>query len=202
MSPAPLTVFFCPTTRRAHFIWSKGRTPVSRSLPTAPVPGSRVGCSPICRLLVIDGEDDAEPPFDHVGERRHRGELRPPVGRAGEVVDMGHRPAPAGRRVVLDQPVDQRLARHHLDARIERGTHREAALVERLLAVHVVQLAAYFLGEIIGREDVRPGRARLDAERLLLGVLTFRRGGVAVLDHAVDDPVAALERAVGIAEGL
>ena len=72
------------------------------------------------------------------------------------------------RLVELDQPVGQGLARHHLQLRIERGAHRQAALVELLLAVALVDLAAHFLGEIFGGEDVRAGRRGGDVERLLL----------------------------------
>ena len=77
--------------------------------------------------------------------------------------------------VELDQPVDQRLARQHLQLGIERGAHRKAALVERLLAVLLVDLAADLFGEIFGGEDVRAGRARGDVERLLLGLLAVGR---------------------------
>ena len=82
------------------------------------------------------------------------------------------RAAPAVRLVVADQAVDQRLAGHRLQLRIERGADRQAALVELLLAVAVGDLAAHLLGEdsptamVFGESD-----ARIDAERLALGLV-------------------------------
>ena len=98
-------------------------------------------------------------------ERLDLGELDAPV--AGHVELVG-RPALALLLVELDEAVDQRLARHHLQLGIERGAHREAALVELLLAVVLVDVAADLLGEIVGGEDVGAGRPRRDVERLLL----------------------------------
>jgi hypothetical protein len=104
--------------------------------------------------------------------------------------------------VELDQAVLQRLARQNLQVRIERGAHRQAALVERILAVTADDLLAHFLGEVLRREDIVTGAAEIDAERLRLGDGGLVRRDVAVLDHAVDDPVAARDRGFRVVEGL
>ena len=111
---------------------------------------------------------------------------------------LRERTAIAAQRVELEQAVLQRLAGDQLQLRIERGAHRQAALVERVLAVAGDDLAAHFLGEIFAGEQVGAGAARLDAERLGLGLLAFLARDVAVVDHLVDHPVAALDRAVGV----
>ena len=64
------------------------------------------------------------------------------------------RPAIAAQRVELDQAVLQRLAGEQLQLRIERGAHRQAAFVERVLAVARDDLAAHLLGEILAGEQV------------------------------------------------
>ncbi len=96
----------------------------------------------------------------------------------------------------------ERLARHHLQLGIERGAHRQPALVELGLAVFLIDLAPHLLGEIFGREDVRAGRARRNRERLLLRLLAFLRRDVAVLDQAIDHVVAPLGRALARAERM
>ena len=183
----------------AHFICSDGMTPVSRSAPTLPVPGSRV------RL-----EADLAPPSpvsSTIASRhsstsvsgRDLGDGDAPVLADG--VEMLDRPAPAALPVELDQAVHQRLARHDLQLRIERGADRQAALVELLLAEHLGELAADLLGEIVGGEEVRQRAPRASTPSgSALAVLAFLGGDVAVLDHAVDHPVAALDGALRVAE--
>ena len=112
--------------------------------------------------LVADFQHHREPPGRDVVERLHVGELDAPV--AGDV-DLADRAAPALRFVVTHQSVVQRLARQHLQFGVERGAHRQAAFVEFLLAVAVVEFAAHFLGEIFGGEDMRAGRLLCHAER-------------------------------------
>ena len=131
--------------------------PVSRSGRTLPVPCSRPGCRPIWRPPSPLPRTIASRHSTHVGERRHLGDGHAPVLADG--VEMLHRPAPAALAVELDQPVHQRLPRHELQLRVERGADREAALVERLLAEHLGELAPDLLGEIVGREQVRQRRA-------------------------------------------
>ena len=78
------------------------------------------------------------------------------------------------RLVEAQQAVDQRLARHQLHFRVEGGAHRQAAHVELLVAVTVVQFAAHVLGEIAGGDGIGRQGARIDGQRLGLR-------GVAVL---------------------
>ncbi len=99
-------------------------------------------------------------------------------------------PAPL---VIADQRVLQRLARGDLHLRIERGAHGKPAFEQRVLAVFLDDLPAHFLGEVIRREEMRPAATHADAERLLLGFLAIGMRHIAVLDHAIDDPVAPLQ---------
>ena len=130
--------------------------------------------------LVARLQHHREPPGRDVGQRLDVGELDAPV--AGDV-DLGDRPAPALRLVEMHQAFGQRLARQHLQLGVERGAHRQAAFVELLLAVAVVELAPHFLGEIFGGEGVRAGRLLRHAERRALGLF-----GVGRLDEAVRPP--------------
>jgi CDP-diglyceride synthetase len=66
------------------------------------------------------------------------------------------------RLVEIDEAVDHGLARQHLHLRIERGAHREPALVKLLLAVILEDVAAHLLGEIFGGESVGAGRPHGD----------------------------------------
>ena len=115
-------------------------------------------------------------------------------------VDLGYRAAPALGLVEFHKAVHQNLASGHLQLRIERGAHRKAALVERLLAVFFIDPAANLLGEIFGRENVGAGRPRGHRQRLLLGLLAICRLDRAGRDHLLDHPVAALKRALALAE--
>ena len=117
--------------------------------------------------------------------------------------DLLHRAAPAAAPAIEgDEPVDQRLAGDALQPGIERGAHRETAAVKLVLAEAVENLAAYFLGEILGGEDLGAGRALDDAKRLSLRGLALFLGGEAVLDDTVDDPVAAGDGPVGKLERI
>ena len=114
-----------------------------------------------------------------------------------------HRAAIALRLVEVHQAVGQRLARHHLQLRIERGAHRQPALVQLLLAVALVDLAAHFLGEILARR--RYARRSVRAVTASGSFLAFSPScarDVAVLDHAIDDVVAALDGALALAERM
>ncbi len=161
-------------------------------------PISRPGCRPMRADCSLDLQHHREPP-GNVVERLHLGELDAPVAAH---VDLGDGAAPALVFVVAHESVGERLARDQLHLGIERRAHREAAFVQLLLAVALVDFAADFLGEILGREHVRAGRARGDVERLLLGRLRLRRLDVAVLDHAIDHVVAPLDRALALAERM
>ena len=109
---------------------------------------------------------------------------------------------PPRLRSIGDKAIDQRLARDALQPRVERGAHRQAAAIQLVLAEAVENLAAHLLGEIFGGEDLRSGLPLDDAERLRLGGLALVLGGKAVLDDAVDHPVAAGHGPVGIFERI
>ena len=128
--------------------------PISRALTTAP-PGSRAGCSPMRADWSLDLEHDRKPPGIDVGQRFVVGKLDAPVALD---LDLADRAAVTLRLVEIDQPVGHGLARQHLHLWIERGAHGEAAFVELLLAVVLVEVAADLFGEIFGRECVRAGR--------------------------------------------
>ncbi len=82
-------------------------------------------------------------------------------------------------------------------ARVERGAHRQTAAIKLVLAEAVENLAAHLLGEIFRGEDLGSSLPLDDAERLRLGGLALVLGGEAVLDDAVDHPVAAGHGPVG-----
>ncbi len=142
-------------------------------------------------------EHDGKPPGLDVAERRHPADRDTPVAAGVDVADGA---APAARLVVAHQAVDQRLAGHQLHLGIERGADRQPALVELLLAVTVAELAAHLLGEIARRVGVGRQHARVDAQRLGLGLLAVGARHVTVLDHAVDHPVAPRHGLVAVQE--
>src|SRR5205823_8706431 len=108
--------------------------------------------------------------------------------RAG--IDGTDRAAPAAAvAVVGDQPVAQRLVGSNLQLRVEAGAYRQSALVQHLLAIARQEFAAYLLGEIGRVDDFRLFAAAL-RQRLALRGHVFGFGRVAVLGHAVEDPVA------------
>src|SRR5271170_6903254 len=107
---------------------------------------------------------------------------------------MADRATPAAHRAVIsDEAVAQRLVRIRLEPRVEAGAHCQAALVDHLFAKTGDQLAAYLLGEIGADDHLSFGAA---VHRHWLGLCRggLRRGHVAVLDHAVDYPVAPAPR--------
>src|SRR5262249_32677231 len=104
--------------------------------------------------------------------------------------------------IVRDQAVDERFAGHGLQPRIERGADREPSAIELVLAEVIEHLAAHFLGEVLGGEDLGTARALDDAKRLSLGGLALLLGGKAILDNAIDDPVASGDGTVGKLEWI
>ncbi len=147
----------------------------------------------------VHGEDDGELPFRHVGEAVDLGEFHAPVAADLDRLD---RAVEAAALVVGDEAVLERLAGRDLDARVERGAHRKAALIKGVVAVALDDLAADLLGEIFRGEEMGAALTRRHAERLRLGFRAVGLADIAVLDHAVDHPVAALERGVRVAEGM
>src|SRR5829696_6381732 len=144
------------------------------------------------RLSGRDLEHDREPPGLDVAERRHFGERQTPF--APDELELLLPAAPAAVLVVADEAVDERLAGHRLHLRIEGGAHRQAALVELLLAVALGDLAPDLLGEVARGDGVRGDHPRADGERLLLRLVGLIALDVAVIDHAIEHPVPALER--------
>ena len=118
------------------------------------------------RADVVDVEHHGEAPGRDVAERRNLPERLAPVGAD---VDLLDRAAIAVGLVEAHEAVGERLARHQLHFRVERGAHRQAALVELLVAVAVVQLAAHLFGEKAGGDRIGRERARIDRQRLGLG---------------------------------
>ena len=145
------------------------------------------------RLARHGAQHHRQAPADIGRDRRHRDrrQMRRPIVLG---VDMGDRTAPAFVTVIIsDQPVAQRLVGFRLEARVEAGAHRQAGLVQRLLAIAREQLAADLLGEI-GRLDLAGLAPMVQLDRLRLGRIRRRAADIAVLDHAVEHPVAARRR--------
>ena len=173
--------------------------PTGRSLLILP-PGSRAGCKPMRAERSSASSTTASRHGSISAERLDVGELDAPI--AGNV-DLGHRPAPAVRLVVLHQSVGQRLARQHLQLGVERGAHRQPAFVELLFAVALIG----FRGALPRRNIRRRRCARLSAfvrhaERRALGLLGVGRLDEAVGRHLVDHPVAPLDGALALAERM
>ena len=104
--------------------------------------------------------------------------------------------------IVGDEAVDVGLSRDLLQARIERRAHGEAAAIEFVLAEEIDDVATHFLGEELRRGEPSAGLAHLHAERLGLCLFGVLFGDKAVLDHAVDHPVAAGDGALRKAERI
>src|SRR5690606_4833025 len=138
-----------------------------------------------------DGLHHSELPFGYVPKTRYLGKFRRPV--AGRVY-LRDRTMEAAALIIFDQGAVQRLARHHLQVRIKRGPYRKSPAVQRIVTILLDNLASNLLGEEIGREEVRTAAARLDAQWLLLRLIRIGTRHVAVFRHAIDDPVAALDR--------
>ena len=117
-------------------------------------------------------------------------------------VELADRAAIAGRLVELDEPGGHGLARHHLQLRIERGAHRQAAFIELLLAVALEDVAADFLGEIFAGEDVRGVAAAGDGQRILARLVGVGLLDPAVFQQAIDHVIAALDGAVAVAHRM
>jgi len=149
------------------------------------------------RGLIAGLKHHRETPGRNIRERLDVRELDAPVP---VHIDLGDRTAPTLAFVEPNEAIDEGLARHHLELRIERGAHRQAALVELLLAVALVDVAPNLLGKILGGEDVGAGRPGGGVKWFLLGILAIGCRNVVVLDHAIDNVVAPLNRALALAE--
>ena len=152
----------------AHFTPSSGMMPISRSLTTAP-PGSRAGCKPIRADWSLASSTTASR-HGAMSDSDLTSASLTPQSPVMSILLTGA--APALRLVVIDEAVGHGLARHHLHLRIERGAHRQAALVELLLAV----VARRCRGALPRRNTRRRRYARRSAalvtiERLLAGLV-------------------------------
>jgi hypothetical protein len=96
----------------------------------------------------------------------------------------------------------QRLAGDRLQLRIKRRADREPAFVKRVVAIAANQFAPDFLGKVLRGEQVGAGLARNVTPRGCAFASAPSSADIAVLDHAVDHPVAAFDRAFGMAEGM
>jgi hypothetical protein len=149
--------------------------------------------------IICCGQDHCNRPFGHVTQGLDFGELRAPVC---VHIELRYRTAETTAFIIVDQALVQCLARQCLKLRIKRGADRQSALVQRVIAVAVDHFAAHFLGEILRSEKIGPTAARNDVERLGLGLSAVLKADIAVLDHTVDHPVAALDRAFGVPERM
>ena len=96
--------------------------------------------------------------------------------------------------IVGDKTVDESFAGDLLQFGVERRAHRKATAIELVFAEEIDDVAAHFLGEEFREGEPRASLAHLHAERLGLGLFGILSGDKAVLDHAIDHPVAALDR--------
>ena len=167
-------------------------------------PGPRPRASAAGRSAPVRPRPRARPPAARAGRRRAPAlrRARGPI-RARSSSSFCCAPRQPRALVVAHEPVDERLAGHRLHLRIERGADRQAALVELLLAVALGDLAADLLGEVAGGDGVRARSTRgLTVSGSFLRLVGLLALDVAVLDHAIDDPVAALERRLLLAERM
>ena len=117
-------------------------------------------------------------------------------------IELADGATPALRLVIIDEAGGHGLARFHLNFRVERGAHRQAAFVQLLLAVALEDVAADFLGKIFAGEDVRAVGAIGHDQRILARLVGVGLLDPAVFQQAVDHIVAALDRAVMVADRM
>jgi hypothetical protein len=87
-----------------------------------------------------------------------------------------------------------------LQVGIERGVDAQAFAVEVALAELLHQLIVHQVDEVGRFAGVHAGRGQM--QRLGLGALGLVLGDGAGLDHRIEHQVAALDGAVGMAEGI
>jgi hypothetical protein len=108
-------------------------------------------------------EHDRQPPGGDIGRHRDLADRRAPVAIKR---DLPQGAAIAALPVEADQSAGQGLAGENLQLGIERGAHRQAALLQLVLAIKGDQLAAHFLGEGFGGEELGAEGARIDLQVL------------------------------------
>ena len=144
-------------------------------------------------------EHDGELPFGNIRKAADLAERHAPIARHVDRVD---RAAETAQRIVAQEAIMQRAACLELQVGVERGAHRQAAAIERILAIAIDELAAHVLGEVFAGEEIGAGAPRRDLERQGLGLGALVGLDIAVRHHLVDHPVAALDGAVGVAERM
>ena len=150
-------------------------------------------------LGVVDPENHGERPF--AGPRRGLDGGKPRLPPFLGKIEPRDRPAPTVTPVVGHQAGPQDPVGDLLEPRIERGAHREAALVEPVFAVEPNQLPAHLLGEIVGLGYLG---AVTPAHLERLGAGQFRRFGrdAVILQHPSDHPVAPGDRRLALSHGV
>jgi hypothetical protein len=151
------------------------------------------------RAAIAGIEDDRKLPRLHVAQRGNFAQRRAPI--VGDI-DDAHRSAEPALLIEAHKSIDQHLARQQLQFRIECRTDRQATLIQLLFAIAGDEIAADFLCEIASHQCIRRKRARIDAQRRFLGLLSRLRRHMAIIDHAVENIGAALQRTVAIAERM
>src|SRR5208337_5224507 len=115
---------------------------------------------------------------------------------------MAHGTTEAMGLVITDKAIDQGAPCHQLHFRIECAANRKAAFIEFLFAVTIAEFPADLLGEKAGGESIGREYPRIDAERLGLGLFAILARDIAVLDHAVDHPIAPIDRPFTLQERM
>src|SRR6266550_3395553 len=97
------------------------------------------------RGLIADFQHHSQAPGRHIRQSLHFRKFDSPVA---PNIDLADRAAPTLRFIETNQAFGEGLARQYLQFGVERGPDGKTALVEILLAVALIKIAADFLGEI------------------------------------------------------
>ena len=125
------------------------------------------------RLLFIHLRDNGQAPGRDIGGSTRLIKQQAPITLDFHFLDRSTETALA---VKGDQASCQGLPCINLQFWIERGAHRKTALAELVLAVHLGQFAAHFLGEGFSGEKLGAEGARVDDQRLLGRLHQIRPG--------------------------
>ena len=132
------------------------------------------------------------------------GKLDIPQRVCGVFIDRQHRqwPAPAMAAVIGEQAILEGLLGSQLEAGVDGGADREAALFERIFAIAADQLTAQLLNEIGCGGVFRAAQAAHGCQRLGAGLFHLLAGDIAILEHPVQHIVAPRQHAFGIGVGV
>ena len=158
--------------RRLRPLHAIERNDADLTLPGDRPAGLAPGLQADARRLVAGFEHDRQSPRRDIGQSLDVGELGAPVARH---VELDHRTPPALRLVEMHETVVEGFAGHHLHLGLERRAHRQPALVELLLTVVLIDVAANLLGKIFCRKDVRAGRPLSNLQAFFLVFLGVGR---------------------------